>query len=190
VTATTVLAVIASVVYLGRLLPQPVRTLRTGRVEGVSALAAINGLVADAAWLVYGVVAHVPAIWLVSVPSLALSAWLLYLLRREVSGRDLALGSTWLAVLAGAGAGGLLAPALAGTVVLTCGPAVWEAYRVDRPAGLSAGTWWLALVDAGTWGAYGLALGDRALELYAGVLTVTAVSLLARLRSRRARLAL
>lgn len=180
-TGSALLALIASGVFLGRLLPQPLRTLRTGRVDGVSALAAMNALIADGAWLAYGLSARVTAVWLVSVPALAVSSWTVLLIRRVVRARDLALASAWLAAVGACAAAGSLPAALSLTVVVCCGPAVWSAFSSPSPVGVSAWTWWLAVADASSWGAYGLAIGDGALQLYGAVLLATAVAMLLRL---------
>ncbi|MDE3204812.1 MAG: hypothetical protein KGQ66_11390 [Acidobacteriota bacterium] len=180
--AATALAVAASAAFLVRLLPQPLRTLRTGHVAGVSALAAMNAGIADLAWLTYGLDRHLPAVWLVSIPALATSTWTVLLLRRAVRRADLALAGLWLAAIALSAVAGILTVALAAGVLVCCGPAVYSAYTSSRPVGLSRWTWWLAVVDAGSWGAYGWVVGDRALELYGVVMLATAAAVLARIR--------
>jgi uncharacterized protein with PQ loop repeat len=183
---SSVLALAASLVFLVRLLPQPLRTLRTGQVAGVSVAAAANAFIADAAWLAYGLSARVVAVWLVSVPALLASGWTVILLRRSAGGRDLALSATWLVAVAVAAAGGVLSLALSMAVVVCCGPAVWTAYRSAAPDGLSRWTWWLAVADASLWGSYGLVIGDGALRMYGIVMLVTVAAVLVRLRSRSA----
>ena len=177
------LAVAASLVFLARLLPQPLRTFRTGEVAGVSCLAAMNALVADAAWLLYGLTAGVLAVWLVSVPAVVLSGWTVLLLRRTIGWRSAAIASGWLGLIVACAVGGALPLALSLTVLVCCGPAVWSAFSTRSPVGLSRWTWWLAVADAATWGCYGLAIGDGALQMYGAVLMVTAGSVLMRLRS-------
>jgi hypothetical protein len=56
--ASAHLAIVASAIYFVRLLPQPIKTQRTGKVEGVSWLGA-NTLIADGAWFAYGLTAHI-----------------------------------------------------------------------------------------------------------------------------------
>lgn len=181
------LAVAASVVFLARLLPQPLRTLRTGQVAGVSCLAAMNALIADAAWLLYGATAGVLAVWLVSVPALLVSGWTVTLLRRSAGRRDVVAAGVWAGLVVVAASAGQLTGLLSLTVVVCCGPAVWSAFSSPQPAGLSRWTWWLAVADALSWGGYGLAIGDRALQMYGVVLSVTAVTVLLRLRWVRLR---
>ena len=83
--ASAHLAIVASAIYLVRLLPQPIKTLRTGKVEGASWLGAANTLIADGAWFAYGLTAHIPPVWLVSIPAVAASAWTVALLRNEIT---------------------------------------------------------------------------------------------------------
>jgi uncharacterized protein with PQ loop repeat len=185
---STVLALAASLVFLARLVPQPLRTLRTRRVEGVSVLAAMNSCVADAAWLTYGLWAGLPAVWLVSVPAVILSGVTSFLLRRTITRRDLLTAVGWALVVVVVAVVGLgaLTLVLAGTVVVTCGPTLWSAYASRSPVGLTAWTWWLAVADSSTWGTYGLLIGDAALELYGVVMGATAAALLWRLWATRA----
>jgi uncharacterized protein with PQ loop repeat len=184
---STILAFAASLIFLARLVPQPWRTLRTGRVEGVSVLAAMNSCVADAAWLSYGLWAGLPAIWLVSIPAVILSGGTSFVLRRTVTRQDLLVAAGWALVVVVVAIIGpsALTPVLAGTVVVTCGPTVFSAYASRSPVGLTAWTWWLAVADASAWGAYGFLIGDAALELYGVVMGATAVAVLWRLWATR-----
>lgn len=186
---TSLLAFVASAVFLARLMPQPLRTLRTGHVEGVSAVAAMNSLIADAAWLLYGVTGRVLAVTLVSVPALLASGWTSFLLRRAVRRSDTLLSSLWLTAVVICAWTGVMTVVLSLTVVVCCGPAVWSAFRTARPDGLSRWTWWLAVADAASWGSYALLIGDRPLEMYGTVMSVTAAAMLIRLRTTRSRIA-
>ena len=182
---TSVLAFVASAIFLARLMPQPLRTLRTGHVEGVSAVAAMNSLIADGAWLLYGLTGHVLAVTLVSIPALMASGWTCFLLRRTVRRSDALLSSLWLGAVAICAGAGVMTVVLSLTVAVCCGPAVWSAFRTRRPVGLSRWTWWLAVADAASWGGYGLLIGDRPLEMYGIVMSVTAATMLLRLRATR-----
>jgi hypothetical protein len=146
-------------------------------------LAALNACIADGAWLSYGLSAGIVAVWLVSVPALAASAWTVVLLRRTVGLRDLLAAGAWLATVVACAWGGILTVTLWLTVVVCCGPAVWSAFSSRSPVGLSRWTWWLACADAASWGGYGVAIGDRALEMYGIVMLSTAVALLLRVRA-------
>ena len=182
-----VLALVASVVFLVRLLPQPVRLARRGVASGVSALAGLNAVVATLAWLVYGLYAGLPVVWGVSVLALGPGVWQVVLLRREVRWPDVAWTGALVAVLVAAAAAGLFAAALAFTVLVTAGPQLWRACTHHDLDGLAPATWWVALVDAATWGLYGVAIGDVALIGYFVVLGVTAALILLRLARVRGR---
>lgn len=179
--AVTLLSLLASGVFLVRLLPQPVRLARTGVSEGVSATAALNGVVIAAAWVVYGLGASLTAVWIVSALALVPGVWAVWLLRHRTTGSDLAWTAAVTAILALAGVAGHFGLALAAGVLVTQGPQVWEAVRQDDLSGLAPSTWWMSIVDATTWGAYGLALGDATLVGYAVVLSSSAAIVLGRI---------
>jgi uncharacterized protein with PQ loop repeat len=165
-----------------RLLPQPFRLARTGVAAGVSALAAINATISAGAWLAYGVSAGLPVVWGVSILALVPGIWTAILLRREVRPGD-GLGAAALtAALVVAAVAHALGVALAASVLVTAGPQVWRAVRANDLTGIAPTTWWVAVLDALSWGAYGLVIGDLALEGYCVVLLSSAVIVLARLR--------
>jgi hypothetical protein len=180
--ATTLLALIASGIFLMRLLPQPVRLWRRGVDSGVSPLAALNALIVDFAWLAYGVSTGLPAVWIVAVLALVPGTWTLVLLRHKATWADLAAGAALAAALLGAAAVGVLAGALAAGVLVTQGPQVVMAVRESDLRGIAPNTWRLALADAIAWGAYGWALEDPALLGYFAALATCAVIVLVRLR--------
>lgn len=175
------LALLASVVFLVRLLPQPVRLARSGVAAGVSPLAALQAVVSALAWIAYGLVAQLPVVWGVSVLALIPGVWQAVLLRHRVTRRDLAWSGAFAAGLGAAWAAGLLGVALGGTVLVTCGPQLRTVLVEDDLSGVAAATWCLAVVDALTWGLYGAAIGDGALVGYFVVLLTTAVVVLGRL---------
>jgi len=183
----TALAVLASAVFVARLLPQPARLARLGVADGVSALAAMNAVIAATAWLAYGLVRALPAVWIVSLIALVPGLWTVALLRRVITRSDVLWTGLWVAVLIGAGAGGWLAAALGLGVVVTQGPQVVRAFRSHSVDGLAPATWWVSILDATTWGVYGLALGDPALMGYGVVLLTAAVLVLARIQWVRGR---
>lgn len=179
--AVDALAIVASVVFLVRLLPQPVRLARRGVAVGVSALAALNAVISALAWMAYGLQADLPVVWGVSVLALGPSVWQAWLLRRDLDRRDLLGATLFVGALLAAAALDLLGVALGGTVLVTTGPQVARALRSDDLAGLAPATWWVAIVDAVTWGAYGWAIGDAALVGYFVVLLGSAVTVLWRI---------
>ena len=76
---------------------------------------------------------------------------------------------------------GVLGAVLGASVLLTTGPQVVEALRTDDLSGIAPATWWISILDAALWGAYGWVIGDLALVGYWAVLTACAVTVLARL---------
>ena len=76
---------------------------------------------------------------------------------------------------------GVLGLALAGTVLVTTGPQVRRVLREHDLSGIAPATWWVAIVDAVTWGAYGWAISDAALIGYFVALLAAAVIVLIRL---------
>lgn len=179
--AVQALALLASAVFLARLLPQPVRLARHGVAAGVSPLAALNAVVSAVAWIAYGLAAHLPVVWGVSVLALLPGVWQAVLLRPQVRRRDLAWSGAFAATLVVAASTGLLGVALGGTVLVTAGPQVRTALVSHDLSGLAPATWRIAIVDAITWGLYGAAIGDAALVGYFVVLLTTAVVVLGRI---------
>ena len=70
---------------------------------------------------------------------------------------------------------------LAASVFVNYGPQVLTAVRGEHLEGLAPATWCLALVDAGLWGAYGVAVGDPALLGYCVILTLFSLIILWRI---------
>ena len=166
-------------------MPQPIRLARTGVAAGVSPLSALNSLLTMIAWVSYGLIVGLPLVWVVSAIALVPAVWTVLLLRRDVSRRDLTWAGAWLALQVVAAAVGLLVVVLAAGVLVTQGPQVVRAVRESDLTGLAAATWWLSLLDASTWGAYGVAVGDAALVAYGVVLATSAGIVLSRIRITR-----
>jgi hypothetical protein len=177
----TALGLIASGVFLLRLLPQPVRLARSGVAAGVSPVSALNAVTCATAWTIYGLAQGDPVIWLVSMVAFFPGLWQAALLRRSIQARDVAVAGAVAALIAGAAAAGGLGTVLAGSVVLTAGPQLRMALTADDLSGIAPATWRVALVDAATWGTYGWAVGDAALIGYAVVLTSASTVILGRL---------
>lgn len=176
---------LASVVYLSRLLPQPIRLARTGLPEGISTVAAMNAVISDAAWIAYGLQAGLLPVWLVALVGVVPGVWTVVLLRREVDRGDLVRSGAWLAVVVVAALVGWLGVILAVSVLVNVGPQVWTALRSNDLRGLSAFTWVLAIGDGLLWGAYGWVVADVALLAYAGVLVSGALIVLLRMAMTR-----
>lgn len=177
----TFLAVAAPLVFLVRLLPQPLRLARTGVDDGVSPMAAFNQLLSEGAWLTYGLLQSSVSIWLVSAFALFPSGWQAMLLVRRSRTVDLVGAAVFGAAIVGAWSLGWLGAMLGASVLVTTGPQVVEALRRDDLTGIAAATWWIAIVDAALWGALGWVTDDAALVGYWAVLTVCAVTVLGRL---------
>ena len=91
-----------SILFLIRLVPQPVRLWRGGVPDGVSPQTALNMLVSDLGWMVYGLAVGLVPIWVVTLCALPIDLFLLVLLRRQVTARQLLLATAWAGVCAGA----------------------------------------------------------------------------------------
>ncbi|MHB8467148.1 MAG: hypothetical protein ACYDH6_11620 [Acidimicrobiales bacterium] len=178
----TLLALVASTIFLIRLLPQPFRLARTGVAAGVSAVAALNALVSDGAWLAYGLSAGLPVVWMVSIAAMVPGLWTVVLLRRDTRASDGIAAAAVLAVLGLAAVADVFAVALALTVIVTSGPQVWKAIRDRDLSGLAPATWWVAIADGLAWGSYGVVVHDPALQGYCVVLVTSAVIVLVRIR--------
>ena len=176
----TALSLVASAIFLVRLLPQPVRLWRTGVASGVSAVAAANAVTSATAWLVYGLAHGLVVVWAVSLAALVPDVWAVLLLRREFD-RAAFLGAAAIATaFVVSGVAGVLGAALAMGVLVTSGPQVWRAVRDTDLQGIAPVTWFVALADAVAWGSYGLVIGDRALQGYGVVLLTSATVILGR----------
>ena len=97
--STDVLGIVASAVFLARLTPQPVRLARSGVADGVSPLAALNAVIAALAWLVYGLVADDPVVWIVSLVAVVPGVWAVLLLRRRTALADLLAAGAWAGIV-------------------------------------------------------------------------------------------
>lgn len=176
---------LASMLFVTRLLPQPVRLVRTGLPDGVSPLAAINAVVSETAWLVYGWHAGLVPVWAVSLAALVPGIWTAVLVRRAVTRGDLGRAGLWLSVIVVAALTGQLGVVLGVSVLVSVGPQVWTAIRAADLRGLSMYTWLVAIADALTWGMYGLVVGDGALLGYAAALVAASVIVLGRMAQTR-----
>lgn len=183
-----ILVVVASVLGSGMALPQTRRLVRTGRVEGVSAMWIGVSFTLNGWWLAYGIAADVWALIPVSIISVALygvmgAAYLAVVGRSSVPGfvsGAFVLGMIPLPFLVSGGW------SLAGVAVGLCYgiqllPAVVAAYRSLELAGISAVTWLIAWIESVIWLAYGVAMGDAALVLAGTAGTVMAAAIIVRL---------
>jgi uncharacterized protein with PQ loop repeat len=175
---------LGSVLFLARLVPQPVRLWRTGIAHGVSSQAALNAAVSDVGWVAYGLGAGLVPVWVCAGVAVPLDLWTTWLLRRTVSRRTVGFGAGWAAVMVVAWwlVGGVgLGTVLGASVVVNHAPQVWAAVRGDRLAGIAPATWFIAIADAGLWGGYGAFVRDPALIAYGLILLTAAIVVLVRL---------
>lgn len=175
---------LGSALFLARLVPQPVRIWRTGVAHGVSAQSALNAAVSDTAWLLYGLAAGLPPVWVCTALAIPLDLWTVGLLRDKVVVRNLVSGAAWGLVMVTAwmvgGADGLGA-VLGVSVLINSAPQVWAAVRGDRLGGIAPATWYFALADAALWGGYGVVVNASGLIAYGAILFTAAVIILFRL---------
>ena len=181
------LSVVASAVFLVRLLPQPLRLWRSGVAEGVSPMSAYNAVLSAVAWTLYGLAQGLFVVWFVSLLALVPGVWQAVLLLRRTTPTDAAGAVVWGGVVVAGAATGTLGPVLALSVLVTSGPQVWESLRDRDLSGIAPTTWRISLADAALWGAYGLAIDDAALLGYWAVLTACALVVLARIAWTRRR---
>jgi len=181
----TALGLAASIAFCARLLPQPVRLIRTGVPDGVSPLTLMNMALSELAWLGYGLAAGLVPVWAVSVPSVIIEVWTVVLLWRQITRRDVLGAGLWLAVILAATAVGGLGAVLALAVFVNYGPQLWTALRNDDLDGLAPGTWWMGIVDASLWGAYGLVVHDPGVIGYGVTFMAVSITILVRIAQTR-----
>jgi hypothetical protein len=160
------LPVAAAGFALPQFLPQLARIRRTGDPAGVSWLWAALTSVSNGGWLAYFALSR---FWTALVPAASVTvlagvlAVLLSRHRGSVPRRPAIVTAGWAVLLAlawkAAGRVGL-GTALTVSFVFQAAPAVWTAYRTDRPIGISRGTWLLILAELLCWGVYGLHKSD------------------------------
>ncbi len=175
---------LAGVIFVSRLIPQPLKIWQTGERAGVSWLALANGIVSTGGWFAYGLMVDRPVLWVPSLVALVPEVVVLLLLGIRPPDRR-----SFLAWLAWASAVGIAWPiagevglgtVIAFGVVVGVVPAVVAALRTDRPTGIAVRTWQIALLDAVLWGTYGIATNEPLTTFYGIVLTAGATIILVR----------
>jgi len=182
---------LGGLIFVLRLVPQPLRLWRTGVRDGVSWLATVNGIVSTSGWLAYGVLVERAVLWVPSVVALVPEVVTLVLLGvRPPDRRQLALFLGWFGLVALAYPVGGVA-ALGGMiglgVVVGVTPAVVTALRNDNLEGIARRTWQIALLDAALWGAYGFGTAEPLTAFYGIVLGTGASIILYRVAVTRRR---
>ena len=177
-----------AVLALASLVPQMVRIHRTGLVAGLSLTWPAVGIVGNVGWTGYVLSQDLrAAVWASGAMVVAYSIVAGQLLVRRVAWRRAATAAAgWALVLGIAVAVGavtgvtVLGFALAIGSVAQLVPAVWAAWRDPAPAGVSAGTWTIMLVEISLWGVYGAANGDLAVTMFGVLGSAAAASMLLR----------
>jgi uncharacterized protein with PQ loop repeat len=186
------LPIAAAAFAVPQFVPQLLDVWRTGDTAGVSWSWAVLTSVGNGGWIGYFALSR---LWTALVPAISatiLAGVLAVLLGRHggVPRRSLALTLGWAATLilgwAIAGRVGL-GTALTASFVLQVTPAVWTAYRTQRPTGISVGTWLLILAELFCWGVYGLDIGDPRLTVLGWTGVIAGLLMLARARGARRR---
>jgi uncharacterized protein with PQ loop repeat len=164
------IVVAATVLGSGMAYPQARRLVRTRCIEGVSAAWIGVSMALNAWWLSYAVAEHVWALAPVSATSLVLYTAIAVVFvhaggRQRLPGVLSGIVSLGVVPMIALLLGGW---PVAGLVIGLCYglqllPAVVEAYRGSDLAGISGGTWIIALAEAALWLVYGLAVVDPAL---------------------------
>jgi uncharacterized protein with PQ loop repeat len=178
----TLVVIAANVLGGAMALPQAVKLLRSGRVNGVSAVWAGISTAVNAWWAGYGLGIGDVSIVPVSVVSvMAYLAIAIALVRLGTGPRlrtvaamvasGVVVGLVPAAALAmgGWGAAGVVLGALYGVQL---SPAVVAVYRAADVSGVAGATWGIAFAEAALWGVYGIA------RLEVGLLTLAATGLL------------
>jgi hypothetical protein len=167
--------------------PQIRRLRSTGDTAGVSWSWAALTCVNNAAWTAYFALA---GYWTALVPSVSVAvlAGLLAIMLTgtvRIGSRPVLLTIGWSALLAiacAAGGGGWLGTLLTAGFIVQVTPPLWNAYRVARPTGVSAGTWLLIFGELACWLLFGLHESDPRLITLGTAGVFASALMLARIR--------
>lgn len=174
--------IVATFFAVPEFVPQIRKLTATHDTSGLSWSWAMLTAINNAAWMGYFTLSQY---WTALVPScsatlLAGTLALMLARRGQASRRAIALVSAWAAILGSAygiaGRSGLAAM-LTAAFIIQVAPSIWAAYRTALPAGISAGTWMLALGELSCWLAFGLYKSDPRLIIL-GACGITASGLM------------
>ncbi len=175
----------ATVATLFFLVPQIAKLVRTGDSAGVSTTWPAIGFISNIGWFVYFI--H-EALWASIVAPFgaaagyAVTLWALARTGRPLGPsylRGVVFGGVLVATTAVAGWTSLgVALGLSFGVMMV--PSLWTAYRTANPSGISPGTWWLGVAEAGLWGFYGWHHGDAGIITFAVTALLGSAGMLAR----------
>ena len=167
----TVVGIVATAVTFVHIVPQIVKLMRTGRIEGVSAAWASVAVTLNFGWMAYAIAEEY---WIV-IPSIVVATVsfgsALYLMHRN--GADVRPGALMSAAVAVASVGiqmaagwTVLATVLALSNGLYLGPSVLTVWRSHAPAGVSPLTWALAVLEGLLWGSYGALVASGPITVF------------------------
>ena len=185
--------IVATVVTFVQILPQIVRLIRTGQIEGVSPAWAAGGATINLGWLAYvvenGFWETIPSI-IAAITSFGLALYLLYR-----NGADVRVG---LAMSAAVAVASVAVQRYAGWTVLGTvlglsnglylGPSVIAAWRSRAPIGIAPATWWLTVLEGFKWGLYGVLVLAVPIVVYGSTAILLALLVLLRLWVARDRI--
>ena len=177
--------ILATIMAWWSLIPQIRKLIRTADPAGVSGTWPAIGLVSNAGWTAY---LWSQQLW-AAVPSTSVMVFFYLIVLRALRRAGLGLGAAVvrgvlsIAVLAATftlGSWGALGLVLGWAYVPQLAPAVWAAYRISDPTGISVGTWALIGIEAALWMVYGGLLGDTPVVIFGAVGVVAAALILGR----------
>lgn len=184
---------VATAVTLAQILPQIVRLVRTGRIEGVSPAWAAGGATINLGWLAYVIEGR---FW-VTIPSIifaiiifSLALFLLYRNGASIRAGLLMSGVIALACVVILQAAGwtVLGTLLGLSNGLYLGPSVVAAWRSHTPVGVSPWTWMLTVLEGVKWGFYGVLVESGPITAYGATAILLALLVLLRLWVARDRI--
>ena len=184
---------VATAVTLAQILPQIVRLVRTGRIEGVSPAWAAGGATINLGWLAYVIEGR---FW-VTIPSIifaiiifSLALFLLYRNGASIRAGLLMSGAIALAcaVILQAAGWTVLGTLLGLSNGLYLGPSVVAAWRSHAPVGVSPWTWMLTVLEGVEWGFYGVLVESGPITAYGATAILLALLVLLRLWVARDRI--
>ena len=184
---------VATAVTLAQILPQIVRLIRTGRIEGVSPAWAAGGATINLGWLAYVIEGR---FW-VTIPSIifaiiifSLALFLLYRNGASIRAGLLMSGAIALVCVVILQAAGwtVLGTLLGLSNGLYLGPSVVAAWRSHTPVGVSPWTWMLTVLEGVKWGFYGVLVESGPITAYGATAILLALLVLLRLWVARDRI--
>jgi uncharacterized protein with PQ loop repeat len=184
---------VATAVTFVQILPQIVRLIRSGRIEGVSPAWATGGATINLGWLAYVIEGRfwvtIPSI-IVAIVSFGLALYLLYRNGADIRAALLMSGAIAVAsvVIQRAAGWTVLGTVLGLSNGLYLGPSVVAAWRSHVPVGVSPWTWGLTVLEGLKWGFYGVLVEAVPIMVYGSTAILLALLVLLRLWVARDRI--